>query len=139
MIINLVKRSGVLMPSLDADELLLDSISRGEVVQAKISRPRNGAHHRKFFAMIQIVVANSDYENSDQVLHLLKLKLGYFEQVINTNGQVTYLPRSISFAKMDQSNFNEFYNQSINIVLRDFLTDWKNSDIENAINEIIRF
>jgi len=139
MQINLVKHGGVLIPSLAADEAALSTISRGEIVSAKITKPRNSAHNRKFFALLQIVVENTDYENSEQVLHLLKLKLGHYDAIVSTNGKVVYMPKSISFAKMDQAKFNEFYNQSINIVLRDFLTDWKNEQINNAIDQVVRF
>lgn len=139
MLINLVKRNGVLMPSLPEDELALQSIKQGEIVAVKLTKPRNSAFNRKYFALLQIVVDNTDYSNTDQILHLMKLKLGYFDQIVNTNGKVVCIPKSISFAKMDSEKFNQFYNQSINIILRDFLPKWNNENIDLAVNQIIGF
>jgi len=130
---------GVLAPSLPDDEIALSSLKRGEIVEVTLKKPRNSAFNRKYFAMLQIVVDNTEYDNSEQILHLLKLKLGYYDEIISTNGKVVYIPKSISFAKMTPDEFSRFYNQSINIILRDFLTSWKDSDIDSAINQIIRF
>ena len=139
MKINLIKIHGVLAPSLPDDELALESIKRGEIVTVNVTRSRNSQFNRKFFALLNIVVENTEYLNTDQILHLLKLKLGHYDEVISTNGKVVYIPRSISFAKMSPDEFSKFYNQSINIILRDFLTNWKDSDIDSAINQIVRF
>lgn len=139
MKISLIKVGGVLAPSLPDDEIALSSLKRGEIVEVTLKKPRNSAFNRKYFAMLQIVVDNTEYDNSEQILHLLKLKLGYYDEIISTNGKVVYIPKSISFAKMTPDEFSRFYNQSINIILRDFLTSWKDSDIDSAINQIIRF
>ena len=139
MKINLIKHGGVLLPSLPDDELALESIKRGEIVTATIVRSRNSAFHRKYFALLGVVVENTDYLNTEQVLHLLKLKLGHYETIVNTNGQAIYIPKSISFGKMSPDEFSKFYNQSINIILRDFLTDWKDDQIDKAINQVVQF
>lgn len=139
MKIRLIKTGGVLIPSLPEDELALENIKRGQIVEAELKRPRNAKFHKKFFALIGIVVENTEYENAEQVLHLIKLKLGHFDYIVNTNGKQIYIPKSISFSKMDNDSFNKFYNQTVNIVLRDFLTNWKNSDIDAAIDQISRF
>lgn len=139
MKINLIKIHGVLAPSLPDDELALESIKRGEIVTVNITRSRNSQFNRKFFALLNIVVENTDYLNTDQILHLLKLKLGHYDEVISTNGKVVYIPRSISFAKMSPDEFNKFYNQSITIILRDFLTNWHEANIDKAINQVVVF
>jgi len=137
--INLIKHGGVLLPSLPDDELALSSLKRGEIITATIAKSRNSAFNRKFFALLGIVVENTEYINTEQVLHLLKLKLGHYDEIINTNGKVIYAPKSISFGKMSPDEFSKFYNQSINIILRDFLTDWKDGQINEAINQVVRF
>jgi len=139
MKIRLEKHGEVLIPSLPDDELALKSIKRGQIVEIELKRPRNAKFHKKFFALIGIVLENTEYDTSEQILHLIKLKLGYYETIINTNGKVIYIPKSISFSSMDNDDFNNFYNKAVNIVLRDFLINWENSDINTAIQQVARF
>ena len=128
------------MPSLPDDIASLESIPQGCIVEVELKRPRNAKFHKKFFALIGIVVDNHDnYSTTEQVLHIIKLKLGHYQTIINTNGKLIYIPKSISFSSMDQDTFNKFYNNTVDIVLRDFLTNWKNEDIMRAIDEVSRF
>lgn len=139
MKVRLVKQYQILLPSLPEDAEALASIANGEVIEIEFKAPRNGKFHRKFFALLGVVVDGTDYDNVEQILHLLKLKLGHYENIINTNGKVVYFPKSISFAKMNQIEFERFYNQSVNIILRDFLQNWTKDDIDRAVERIIRF
>ena len=93
MKISLIKMHGVLAPSLPDDELALESIKRGEIVTVNVTRSRNSQFNRKFFALLNIVVENTEYLNTDQILHLLKLKLGHYDEVVSTNGKIVYIPR----------------------------------------------
>ena len=138
MRVNLVKLNGALYPSLDTDAEQLAKIKQGQVVCYEIKRPRNGGFHRKYFALLGIVVDNCDY-NLEQLLHIIKLKLGHFEQIINTNGKVIYIPKSISFAKMDQDQFEEFYSKTINVILKDFIPDTDEAYLNGMVNQIVGF
>ena len=40
---------------------------------------------------------------------------------------------------MDQDTFNRFYSLSVDVILRDFLTNWEDDDIQAAIDEVARF
>lgn len=144
--LNLVAINGVLLPSLAEDEAKLKTLKRGEVVQVDFKKPRNHKFHRKFFALLQIVVEfDPRYDNVEQVLHLMKLKLGYFLTVINTDGRVTYQTKSISFASMDQTDFEIFYNDAVNKVISDFVPKWEASErwsleeIINVTDHVLRF
>ena len=139
MKIRLEKHGGVLIPSLPEDELALERIKRGQIVETELKRPRNAKFHKKYFALLGIVLENTKYDTNEQLLHLIKLKLGHYETIINTNGKVIYIPKSISFSSMYDDDFNKFYNNTVNIVLRDFLTNWQDSDIQNAIDQVVRF
>ena len=135
-----VRREGdLLAPVLPSDIEALENIKQGQLVTVELKRSRNLKFHAKFFALIQIVVDNTDYLNSEEVLHLLKLKLGHYDTIVNTNGKYIYKPKSISFGKMDQDTFNRFYNLSVDVILRDFLTNWEDDDIQAAIDEVVRF
>jgi len=137
--INLIRKGDYFVPSLEEDLEKLTKVKFGEIIQVTFKKPRNSKFHRKFFALLQIVVGNTDYKNVNQVLMLMKLKLGYFEFIVNTNGKLVYMPKSISFGKMDEIEFQIFYKQAIHKVLSDFLTNWEEEHVNQAIEQVIRF
>jgi hypothetical protein len=139
MKIRLKKIGDLLSPALPCDAEYTDKLKQGEIIEVNSKRPRQAWRHDKYFALLHIVVDNTDYIKVEQVLTLIKLKLGHFETIINTNGKVVYKEKSISFGSMDEDTFRIFYNDTVNVVLRDFLTNWEDEDIQTAIDEVVRF
>ena len=94
---------------------LLRGIKLGKVVKADISQPRNIKHHRKFFALLTIVwQASGEWPSVEDLLIELKIKLGITKDVvIRESGEVVKIVGSISFSKMDQKQFDKFYEQSM--------------------------
>ena len=72
------------------------------------TRPRNYQFHKKFFAMIHMVAESMD-KPEELVLKWIKIAVGLYDEMIMPGGKIVYVPRSISFAKMDQPEFDEFY------------------------------
>lgn len=136
--INLIKRSGVFIPSLPEDEIKISKIKSGTIIEAEIKCPRNSKFHRKFFALLQVVLDGADYDNVNQILILLKFKLGHYDKIENTNGKIIYSPKSISFASMDNIEFQQFYNQAVDKIISDFLPSWKREDVDKAVDHILR-
>jgi hypothetical protein len=106
---------GGLKPCDDAGIDALRKIKVGEVVQCEITRPRNLAHHRKFWALLNVFwQATGDWSSPYGVLIELKVRLGHVQDVlIKETGELVRVPKSISFAKMDQVEFDEFYEAAI--------------------------
>ena len=74
----------------------------------------------------------------EDLLTEIKLKTGHYTEHITTKGIVVYIPKSISFAKMDELQFQMFYSKVIDVVLRDFLPMDKN-DLDSMVNEVLSF
>lgn len=92
----------------------------GQVVEFKARRPRNPAHHRKLFALLGIVVENTDlFANTDDALTALKAVtgLGRWERIKGTSKDIFY-PDSIAFDAMSQDEFNPFYETALAAVRR---------------------
>jgi len=138
MKVNLIKVNGGLFPSLPDDEAQIAKIKRGQVVQYEIKKPRNSKFHRKFFAMLQIAVDNSNY-NVECVLHALKLRIGHFTNMVLKDGSQVYVPRSISFAAMDNDEFEIFYNRCSQAIIDMFLADLDEKTLENEVNRMLGF
>lgn len=102
-----------------ADERALQALRRikiGETVLCKVTNPRNLAHHKKFMKLLSVFwEAAGDWSSSYAVLIELKVRLGHVSKVlIRETGEIVSVPRSISFASMDQTEFEQFYEKAIN-------------------------
>ena len=142
MEIYLTKTLNGLIPSMDSDKELLKKIKIGDSVKCKITRPRNIAHHRKYFAFLNLIIENipeeldGKFRSVNDLLDELKMQLGYRELRVSLTGKEYFVPKSISFSKMDQSEFEKFYNDSISLVCTHILTGTEPQDL---LNELVSF
>ena len=124
MEIHLVRTSLGLQPYSDEDYEQLRKIKTGSIVKAKIVQPRNVKFHRKFFAMINAAWdclterQRTNLRSKDTFREQLLITSGFSEPLYDFNGQ-KFLERakSISFAKMDETAFNEVYNRCLDTIL----------------------
>jgi len=113
MELYLISHLGVLKP-VDDDGRQYLARKRGKTLKCEITEPRNIGHHRKFFAMVNIIVANSSY-SKDEVVNLIKLGIGHVHICQTPNG-IERWPMSIAFHAMDDDGFRDFYNRAANWV-----------------------
>ena len=133
-----------LVPLHDSDLDLKKRLRVGSVVRCKVSNPRNYEHHKKFFALVRLTFDNLplplvekwNIRNEYDMLRRFKRDLGYFTNTINEYGEheIEYL--SISFAAMEQHEFEQSYNQCIDLVLFKYI---KGIDKQDLITEIENF
>ncbi len=129
--------------SYDSDAEAVKSIPIGESVCAKFIKTRNVMHHRKFFAMLKMVMDNmpesmpDQYQDINLLLDEIKFQLGYFEMHHTLGGKDYYKVKSISFAKMDQVKFEEFYNRAVDVMIKYFLKDLTHEQFEKEVMEFL--
>jgi hypothetical protein len=113
--ILVVRSVGGLSGADDHAKAALRAMPIGTVARAELVIPRNLKHHRKFFALLQLVWASSEtWPSVEDLLIELKVRLGVTKDVIlRDTGEVVKVLGSISFAKMDEAQFNEFYERAI--------------------------
>jgi hypothetical protein len=99
----------------DATAASMRRFKMGKLVRAEVTTPRNLAHHKKFFALLNLVWSSAgDWPSVEDLLIELKVRLGlYREVVIRASGEIVKVPGSISFAKMDQAEFDKFYDRAV--------------------------
>lgn len=132
------KAKGGLFPDMDEDSQYLCKVPDGEYLMAKVTRPRNIRLHRKFFALLNLAVQNQNkYNNVDQLLIAVKIKIGHFDMQITESGEVVYIPKSISFANMDDLEFDKFYNRVLTVICSDVITGADPDEIEARVIEIL--
>lgn len=108
----------------------------GQVAEMKARRPRNPKHHAKLFALLGLVVDNTElFANTDDALVGLKAVMGFgrWERIQGTSKDIFY-PESIAFDAMGQEEFSAFYDQAIAAVRRWWLPVAE-SDLREAIDQ----
>jgi hypothetical protein len=128
----------VLRPCDEVGERALKQITQGNTVTCQVKQPRNVLHHRKFFALMSKVFENQEYFTSiEQLVAALKIAIGHVDVVQTRRGTFT-IPKSISFAKMDQAQFSEFYERAVDFVVSDVVPGLGRAELEAEIQEMIR-
>lgn len=133
------KRLGSLVPADDTAEEILRGYKQGELLRLSVpKRVRNPRFHRKFWAMLNIVFKNQEhYKSLDTLLGVCKIRVGHCD-VIQTKHGIVQIPRSISFAKMDNAEFSKFYDAAVNWVMSEVIPGLKRTDLDAEVENELR-
>lgn len=103
-------------------ELRARRLRVGDLVHADLTKPRNPKHHRLVFALLQKVLENMDgLQTIEQLLTIIKIKLGRVDTLVDaSSGKAYYVPQSIAFASMDQTEFSVLWRDLCRLVARDY-------------------
>lgn len=148
--IQLVKQSGSLRPANEVDADVMRKIKTGALVLADIRQPRNPRFHRKFFALLNLAfdywrpgpVTMPDGQQIDAEKNFERFRkdvlilAGFRKTVVNIKGEARLEADSISFASMDETQFNEVYKAVFSVCWRLVLRHIPNMTEEHAHNVI---
>lgn len=143
--------SNVLVPFDDSASEFIRKCKTGELLHSDYKRVRNYKFHRKYFALVKFAFDQWEPKGELQykgmpVLKNLKrfrkdvaILCGFFETTVNIRGEVRLEARSISFAQMDEIEFEELYQATITVVMERVLRNYTRKDIEDVIENLLRF
>ncbi len=130
----LVKTDKGFLPYDDSDVEKNNKLKAHDVLECETTRPRNVRFLKKYFALLKTCFDNQDeYDNMRAFRYVVTLKSGYFT-TIQTDKGIVFMPDSISFASMDDIEFEKLYSKTIDVLLKMVAID--RQDLEN---EIINF
>lgn len=117
----------------------LETMKPGTWLRMEWSRPRNGAHHRKMFALLQLVAENSEtYSTPEKALVAVKLAAGYFDPMPDPRtGEIVPVLHSVSYDAMDQDAFEKFYSAALDGVLQVILPTMPRETAEHLMEMIL--
>jgi hypothetical protein len=102
----------------DRDQAYIARIKPGEYLEADTQKVRNPDHHNKFFALFTAALRSQDkYPETEAgkkaMMVELKIRAGWYDEHVNADGKLVYVPRSISWARMGQDEFDVFYADAV--------------------------
>jgi len=118
----IVKKCGYhLEPAYEMDADALDTLRNGTMYKADFRKARNPLHNAKAFVLIKLIYDSQEkYQNIEDLRTELKLQCGSYTHHVRTTGEVIYIPKSWSFADMDQTEFEELYDRLIDVAIENW-------------------
>jgi hypothetical protein len=121
-----------------------ERVKPGARVIAKVTIPRSYKFHRRFFAMLNVAYLNWERPQIETPYGIAQCSFetfrndvtvlaGYHELTCNTRGVWRMTAKSISFAKMDEYEFQRLYSSVVDVILARFLTNWTGEDVDKAV------
>ena len=108
----------------DSDYEKAKKLKVGELLECEIKRKRNYKFHKLYFSLINMVYDNQSlYTNIDHLRNDLTIEAGYYDLCFNFQNESVKRAKSISFANMDEDEFNELYNRTIDVIVKYFNFD----------------
>lgn len=125
MELTLIKNlNGSFTPAHNTDYEKAKKLKLNEPYEFKVKQPRNYKFHKKFFALIDMVYQNQEqYLNSEHLRKDLIKAAGFYDTRTDLYGNEIQEAKSISFAKMTQSEFDELYGKVTDVIVQHFHFD----------------
>ena len=148
---RLIKTLSGLLPFDPDTEDWYKKIKIGSVVENDSVTVRNPKFHRKYFALLNVGFdnwkpgeINTKYgvptKNFERFRKDVAILCGFYEIVVRLDGTTRPEALSISFARMEEEEFQDLYSKTIDIFL-DKIYDKKMTaeELDNVVNQYLSF
>lgn len=146
MEICLIKQfNNALHPATHADVEKLKKVRAGEGIIVNYRKPRNFKFHNKYFALLNYAFDvwepsdDTPAKNFDRFREEVTMASGYYRVVPSIKGDTRYIAKSISFAAMDENEFQELYEKSVSFLLKYVLKNYTREDLDNVLANLSEF
>jgi hypothetical protein len=128
----------------------LEALEPGEVVRIGYVKPRISGFHRKFFAMLKLgfdaweprckkYKGHAVQKNFERFRKDITIAAGFYDLVATAAGGVKHEAKSISFASMEQDEFERVYSAVADVLLQGVLVRYNRSELDRVVNELMKF
>lgn len=152
--------SWALLPAHQQDEDEIKKLPNGQPVRCKVTRIRNVDHHRKYFALLNYAFdvwepGNSIMENAvsmkvmsgeleieknfDRFRKDIAILAGFYIATYRTDNTARIEAKSISFANMDQDEFEKLYDKTIDVIIKHVLRNYTGDELRAVVEQIQEF
>lgn len=138
-LIHMTRTLSGLSPADDHARKVLGKIALGATVGVEYRQPRNGPMHKRYWALMQMILNNSEqYGSVEQVSDHVKCLSGHCTVVCSQKtGEALLVPKSISFSNMDQAEFEDFWDRVVKVIVEHILPGVTVPQIEEELLQLI--
>ena len=146
---------GNLMPASEHDRELLRHIKSMQPCRVKLTRIRNYAFHRKWFALVKYAFENWEpavkvkecrkawaegaHKDFDRFRKDITILAGYYDATYRLNGEVLLEAKSISFGAMDEDEFQKLYEATIEVIVKHVLAHMDGDTLKATLEQVEAF
>jgi len=129
-----------------------DKLKVGEVIHGDFKKMRNYRFHKKYFALLNLAFdywdpgqITSKYgtpeKNFNRFREDAQILAGYYEITIRLDGSTRIEAKSISFAAMDDTEFDKLYNAVLNVILKrvNVLNTMSAEEVNDLVDKVLAF
>lgn len=137
------KLEDALLPVDDDGRIAIRNVPDRSILRVDFSVPRNIRMHRLFFAILKLTFEAQQepkaYPTEEKLLDALKLGVGYVREVRDIKGkEIHRVPDSISFGRMDQVAFKQFFDSVIQLIITRIVPRVSKKDFEQHLYDMLR-
>lgn len=133
-----IRKLDMLIPANEQSLEVLRKMKVGEWYQVNTKMPRNVKHLRKYFALLGAVHPHQTmWPTFNKFRAKFEEALGHGEYHVNGRGEKYFEAESISFAAMEQDEFDEFYEKAVELILTRILPGVGRADLDRQVGEIL--
>lgn len=129
-----MREGNSLVPADAESAAVLSKFRMGKIIRVEAKQSRSGPRHRLFWVLCTRI-ANAVDADVDTVADTLKIETGHCTMVRTKTHGVIPLPRSISYAKMDDAQHKDFLERCIKAIYENWAIS--RPDILREISDIL--
>ena len=141
-----IKSHGGQLIPLDGDSL--KHAKMGDVVRGKFSVMRNGRFFRKWWKLVEYAYDHwepaelpcrwgTPEKNKENFRKDLTILAGHYVSYYRVDGSMQVVARSISWASMEEEDFDKFYSATVDAVLKHILTKYTREDLDQVVEQLL--
>ena len=141
---------GILVPADEQSAKFVGKLIKNDVVTSDFVKPRNYRFHKKWFALVKFSYDNwtppeIKHQGSfvkkdfDTFRNNIIILTGHSKVVFNLNGSFEVIPKSISFAKMNDEEFKVLYDKTKVVILDNILINYTSDDLRQVVAKLEQF
>lgn len=130
-----MRKGNMLAPHTAESDAIIAKLPLGKPIKVTAKRPRNSKHAALYWVMCSRIADAIGADDVENVSDTLKIATGHVRLVQSKTYGTLRLPKSISFAAMDQTKFSEFFERCIFTVT----SEWgiARKDILDVLSDLI--
>ena len=142
-----------LIPSDKQGVDVIENLGHGVDVAVDITKMRNAKFHRKFFCLLNLGFEYFEppkqewkgmeaVKNFDVFREQVTILAGYFDVTYNLDGSIKVKAKSISFARMDDIEFEKLYKDVFNVLWKKVMSQvqgFTEPEMERVVNQMLSY
>ena len=137
--IPMIRENGHLVPADAVSAEMMEEIPLNTGLMVEVRVPRNIRQFKLAWALASIVSKSTDYlPDRETAMSWLKIKSRHVRMIVDPKtGEVSIVPKSISFAALDQTGFARVLSRMIYVTITDIIPGMNEGELRAELEKIV--